>query len=1289
MSSRFLAHFIPETADVDVNAGLASGTGAAANASPAIFVNAGLASGTGAGLDATVTTQTSTSVDAGLASGSGAAAGPVPSVAPITGSAAGTGAASNATITIGQYAFADAASGSGAASGAAPSVAPSAGSPSGTGSAFGATADTASACDDAFQSDAFQFDAFQICGDVSVNAGVATGTGQAFDAIGFIGTGAYAEVATGTGAAGSPTPSVAPHPGVGDGFGTSYQTMVVGVATGSGEAYDAAIYAEDNYGAVPEGDIATGYMPPLAAPIDDNDTTIIVQYPSTTAPDEPFVVLIDGEQILVTNVSGTTWTVERGYNGSTATSHSAGAVARPGLVRVTVGGINTTLDTSYQRSRFSTGANGQAGTAEIWIRDLDRTRAFVTGDEVVVTFRGLRQWGGYVANVRRQYIFEAGTGSFGNEPRWLILDCVDYNVLFNKRIFYDPLDPTDGKVKHWRNGTWDAVVIRDLVYNYLDIADDGLNLHITHVGTPALPQISCDPLAPDEFGIGSAGWTWGQVMTAISSQTGAVWYIDPDKTFHYVDDSDKQSRFGWSGLSDAPDNVTTIGYRDVEFTLDGTRLTNDHLQWGAGQGDDDMVFARTEDATSQSVHGLWQTGEVRWDMYCQDSVDLRGETWIYGSPQNRRGGKDDRFFSRVTVREPYFRVADVLSLISTEFDFNITVPVRNAEITFPTPWDIKSILTLSHEIDPPWSTLEFWLPAFNFDFNFDLKIPELSIPELPDPWGPFDPCECLEFGDFESGCVDTFTRSSASGLGTGELGAWSPNSSFKVETNRGVAMRHAIASETAIVDYTITAPGCIRWDTRPFGQSSDSFQGGIVLAARQGNRVPLSILDMSYALRLNYLGGNEMVVQYSALGDDTTLSTDRGVVGTTIITDYPDNEDVTWELHFSDDEIRVVAYPTLTPSAIILDTTLLNDPTFPSTSHYHLGFVDQIVVYNALDDDVGPAGEEAFQFDNINVCCDDPICTENMGQRLGLFGTTTWPAAWIEFADWFIGPKHFTDPANTNMVSGSGFFDSYSQDANNAVGGVTLNLGDPYEAGSDFEVLIHLTVIDPGSNFTFRVGVAGAAGGSNGTYTEYGWGTKILDILETPPGNYLYRVRVTDAGVVSAKWWAVGETEPGTTNTIFGQQSGAITSPRMIQLWLRNDSNTIPVNPAAVRVTAIEVNPDSASPSGDPHNPCDDGFVPTESGDGPSTGVPAQRQSEVGPNGGVMFLLDDQFQRGSTEVWVDGIRIRLESDYLEYPRSMQIEILDHIDVGTEEASKTVTVNYVKWTIEYPTPTEPT
>lgn len=63
----------------------------------------------------------------------------------------------------------------------------------------------------------------------------------------------------------------------------------------------------------------------LAAAITGTVGTSITVASSVTFPAVPFIASIDTEAMLVTVVAGTTWTVTRGYEGSTAATHSNGA----------------------------------------------------------------------------------------------------------------------------------------------------------------------------------------------------------------------------------------------------------------------------------------------------------------------------------------------------------------------------------------------------------------------------------------------------------------------------------------------------------------------------------------------------------------------------------------------------------------------------------------------------------------------------------------------------------------------------------------------------------------------------------------------------------------------------------------------------------------------------------------------------------------------------------------------------------------------------------------------------
>lgn len=272
---------------VSANAGLATGTGAAFGASETVLANAGLATGTGQAFDATTSAVLSNPPAAALpgqySEGSGFEPAPAPGFrggwaarvgfsTPFTvtdvvtnanaGLATGSGQAFDATVEVdssnlihlpGRWnigpapgfgsisqlpwtkpfsnfaaisANAGLATGSGQAFNITASVAPTAGLATGTGQAFNATAST---------------------GDVQANAAPATGSGQAFNAS--VSVSVTATAATGTGQAFDASAEVAPTPAPASGIGTAFDATVAdpvvnaGLATGSGQAFDATVSA--------------------------------------------------------------------------------------------------------------------------------------------------------------------------------------------------------------------------------------------------------------------------------------------------------------------------------------------------------------------------------------------------------------------------------------------------------------------------------------------------------------------------------------------------------------------------------------------------------------------------------------------------------------------------------------------------------------------------------------------------------------------------------------------------------------------------------------------------------------------------------------------------------------------------------------------------------------------------------------------------------------------------------------------------------------------------------------
>jgi hypothetical protein len=226
----------PSGSDVDVDAGVATATGAAYNATTTVTPAAGHAAATGAANAATLNVQpsagnaaatgqayaatTTITPAAGHASATGTAQVATLNVQPNAGHAAATGAAYDATTTI------TAAAGNAAATGAAlqPSldIKATTGSAAATGQAYDATTSTASL--------------------TNVDAGVATATGEAHQPS--VSIAASAGSAAATGAAHQPSASVAASAGnaaaTGEAYGTSTDIKAsAGSAAATGAAYDA------------------------------------------------------------------------------------------------------------------------------------------------------------------------------------------------------------------------------------------------------------------------------------------------------------------------------------------------------------------------------------------------------------------------------------------------------------------------------------------------------------------------------------------------------------------------------------------------------------------------------------------------------------------------------------------------------------------------------------------------------------------------------------------------------------------------------------------------------------------------------------------------------------------------------------------------------------------------------------------------------------------------------------------------------------------------------------------
>jgi cell wall-associated NlpC family hydrolase len=356
------------------------------------------------------------------------------------------------------------------------------------------------------------------------------------------------------------------------------------------------------------------------------------------------------------------------------------------IISLLYDGYEIIQDTILADATFESQADGHPGVCRFRVKDAGQIDAeqygfdsprFPAGDGGVSTLgvfhAGLTielridsqlVWAGVTTTVSREYAFDAeNTSSPGTHQRFWVIEGVDWNVLFTKRMVWNVASPTD-PIPTFTGTENDGDVVKQIMSQYMDLADDGISdLGVMNVG----------PLSPygEPFNAATPGDPWGQVMDRITAAAGAIYYIDPDKVLQYADVEIPTAPYR---LSDQPSSLdNAIGVRDFQILSSGTELANDALVWGAGQGTSEMVFSRVEDAASQNEYGRFQWADFRSDMWLQDTVDRRAASYIYGSPTSQRGHNEPQIAVEATVFTPGFRVGQVVEVYSAVFELDATL----------------------------------------------------------------------------------------------------------------------------------------------------------------------------------------------------------------------------------------------------------------------------------------------------------------------------------------------------------------------------------------------------------------------------------------------------------------------------------------------------------------------------------------------------------------------------------------------------------------------------------------
>ncbi len=414
-------------------------------------------------------------------------------------------------------------------------------------------------------------------------------------------------------------------------------------------------------------------------------------------------------------------------------------------VVIRIDGTDVTDDVIIRGASFTSLVNGVTGQAVLRVKDVGQTYDFISGGSLTLDVDSVRVWGGYILSAKKVYALEVVDTVTLPIPRvWEIVGG-DYNTLFNKRIVFKESDPT-GKINFsYSVDTYDDTIIDDIFDNYLDISGDSL----TRTGVQRIAKATLDIPGQSSAGlIASAGMTWKQTMDRIQRATGGVYYIDASRDLKYVDVETSTSSYT---LTDQPSGAFDVGYQSFNILRNGSDLVNDMFVWGAGDGSSSYVFSRTEDSSSIAEHGRWQLPLVTGGLFRQASADIIADSYVYGTPQSHRGGKDEAITFTARLFEPKFAAGDVVDVVNGIFSYSDALPVRRMTTTFQSPTDPIFDILLSHAIDQPVSLFEWMIPRIPW---LDPGGIDIWVPPIP----PIDSTTCPTGCLLASCAYDDFVR---------------------------------------------------------------------------------------------------------------------------------------------------------------------------------------------------------------------------------------------------------------------------------------------------------------------------------------------------------------------------------------------------------------------------------------------------------------------------------------------------------------------------------------------------
>jgi len=379
-------------------------------------------------------------------------------------------------------------------------------------------------------------------------------------------------------------------------------------------------------------------------------------------------------------------------------------------------------DVLWTKATFESQMGGFPGQFSVTVKDEEQTHSFVTGKHVTLTIDGTLYFGGIITQVSRTLAFPVDDtvteGAAGVQTRQWVLRGVDYNIWFDKRVLFNKGTPRQG-IPDFTGSPTDKQVIEKAFDDYIAIGDTDIN-YTTHVDSVG------DPMGPDsnKYVYDTPGSKIRDMMDDIVQWTGALYYFDHEQNLHYHELETTSP--SWS-FSDTPNESTTFGFREVEFTEDGTNLVNDALVWGgaywttAGE-DGEVKFGRYTNNTSLSARGRWQLAEAHFNEngYGTDAnCATHAKVIVEGNPGAAGAGLNDTVRGLVNpqkqIRLVWFSggtptplvAGSVVSIALNTFGFTVSLPIRQIRLSFVTPSEARFDGFFGILTEDPWTLWKY------------------------------------------------------------------------------------------------------------------------------------------------------------------------------------------------------------------------------------------------------------------------------------------------------------------------------------------------------------------------------------------------------------------------------------------------------------------------------------------------------------------------------------------------------------------------------------------------------